>query len=227
MKFEITSRLSGFVLFSLETESLKLAVEAAVKSAADLREATLYGADLHGADLHGADLRGANLYGADLDGANLYGADLYAADLREATLRGANLGRATLHGADLHGADLGGATLEVADLTPIRDDTWAVLSSAPAEVEGLRQAILDGRIDGSAYEGACACLVGTLANVRHCKYNEIAGLEPNSSRPAERFFAGIKPGDTPENSQFSKLALEWVDQWLTNMKAAFAAKEAS
>lgn len=49
-------------------------------------------------------------------------------------------------------------------------------------------------------------------------------LEPNSIRPAERFFAAIKAGDTPKTSQFSKLALEWVDLWLANMHAAFAAK---
>ena len=44
-KFEIKSRWNGDVLFSLETKSLKLCIEAAVKS---------------GADLRGADLRGSN-----------------------------------------------------------------------------------------------------------------------------------------------------------------------
>ncbi len=38
---------------------------------------------------------------------------------------------------------------------------------------------------------------------------------------AERFFAAIKPGDTPETSQFSKLAVEWIDEWLNKMRAAF------
>ncbi len=169
MMCELKSRWSGKVLFGIETDSLKLAVEAAVKSRADLGGADLRGADLRWADLGGADLRGA-------------------------------------------------------DLTSIRDDLWAVLSSCPAEVDGLRQALLDGKIDGSTYEGPCACLVGTLANTRHCRYDAIPGLTPNGSRPAERFFLAIKPGDTPENSQFSKLALEWVNQWLANMKAAFAGK---
>jgi len=59
MLFKIKHRFSGSVLFSLETESLKLCVEAAVKDGANL-----YGADLRGADLCGADLRGANLRGA-------------------------------------------------------------------------------------------------------------------------------------------------------------------
>jgi hypothetical protein len=49
MKFEIKHRLASEVLFSIETDSLKLAVEAAVKS----------GACLDGADLRGANLRGA------------------------------------------------------------------------------------------------------------------------------------------------------------------------
>ena len=60
MKFEIKSRWSGSVLFSLETDSLKLCVEAAVKAKAYLGDADLRGADLRGADLRGADLRGAD-----------------------------------------------------------------------------------------------------------------------------------------------------------------------
>ena len=59
MKFKIKHRFSGEVLFSMETESIKLCVEAAVKSRADLS-----GADLSRADLSRADLNGANLNGA-------------------------------------------------------------------------------------------------------------------------------------------------------------------
>jgi pentapeptide repeat protein len=59
MKFEIKSRFDSSVLFSVETESLKRALELAVKQGADLRGADLRGADLRGADLRGADLRGA------------------------------------------------------------------------------------------------------------------------------------------------------------------------
>jgi hypothetical protein len=146
MKFEITSRCYSRVLFHIETDSLKLAVEAAVRS--------------------GANLRSANL-------------------------------------------------------VIVRDDVWAVLSAAPSEVAGLRQALIDGKIDGSTYEGACACLVGTLANARHCRYNAMPSLVPDSRRPAERFFLTIKPGDTPKNSQPAKLALEWVDMWLANVRGAF------
>ena len=237
MKVEIRSRLSFKVMFSLETESLRLAVEAAVENRVSLRDANLRDADLTGATLTGATLRDATLTGAslwdatlrgatlrdaDLTGASLWGADLRDATLRDADLRGATLRDADLTGANLWGATLRGADLRDADLTPIRDDIWAVLSASPAEAVGLRQAILDGKIDGSAYEGACACLVGTLANARHCNYNDIPSLSPNSNRPAERFFLLLKPGDTPETSQAAKLALDWIDQWLANMRGAFA-----
>ena len=58
MKFEIKDRCDFRTLFSLETETFKACVKAAVHN----------GADLHGADLCGADLYGANLCGANIDG---------------------------------------------------------------------------------------------------------------------------------------------------------------
>ena len=128
---------------------------------------------------------------------------------------------ADLRNADLRSANLSGADLSGANLTPIRDDLWAVLSSAPAEVAGLLAAIRNGNVDGSTYIGDCACLVGTIANIRHCDYNSIPTLQPNSSRPAEIFFAGIRKGDTPATSQFSALAAGWVGEWLGAMQAAF------
>ena len=91
--FEIKHRLTVAVLFKLETESLKMCVETAVKRSADLRD---------------ADLRDADLGGASLSGANLGGADLGGADLSGAVLGGAVLGDADLRGADLGGADLRG-----------------------------------------------------------------------------------------------------------------------
>jgi hypothetical protein len=91
VKFEIKSRFGGSVIFSVETESWKFAVEAAVKS----------GANLSGADLSGADLSWADLSSADLSWADLSRADLSGANLSRADLSGANLSRANLYGADL------------------------------------------------------------------------------------------------------------------------------
>ena len=61
MGISIKHRLTSAVLFSLECESLKICVEAAVKQKADLGGAYLGGADFRGADLGGADFRGADL----------------------------------------------------------------------------------------------------------------------------------------------------------------------
>ena len=144
-------------------------------------------------------------------------------NLRGCDLRGSSLSYSDLRGCDLRGCDLSYSNLSGSDLTVIRDDLWAVLSSAPKEVEGLRQALIDGHVNGGSYTGQCACLVGTIANNCNKKYNELDVLKPNSARPAERFFLAINTGDTPRNSQFSKLAVEWIDQWLAAMRSAFAA----
>jgi Pentapeptide repeats (8 copies) len=137
-------------------------------------------------------------------------------------LSGSNLSDSDLSGSDLRGSNLSGSDLSGSDLTPIRDDLWAVLSSAPAEVSALRQALVEGRVDGSTYTGECACLVGTIANRRGCGINGLGVLKPNASRPAEKFFLAIKPGDTPDKNQFAALAVQWVDEWLSNIQAAFA-----
>jgi Pentapeptide repeats (8 copies) len=159
--------------------------------------------------------------GASLNRASLNGASLNGASLNRASLNGARLNDASLNRASLNGASLNGASLDGARLTPIRDDIWAVLCSAPQEVPALRNAIAAGRIDGSRYAGDCACLVGTLAKARGCSEFQIEGLKPNGDRQAERFFLAIHVGDTPETSQISRLALQWVDEWLSNMRAAF------
>jgi len=84
MIFEIKHRYSGVALFSGGADSLRLCIEAAVKS-----RANLYGANLSRADLSGANLFGANLFRADLRGADLSGADLSGANLFGAYLCGA------------------------------------------------------------------------------------------------------------------------------------------
>lgn len=112
-----------------------------------------------------------------------------------------------LSGSDLSYSDLSGSNLRAARLEPIRVDIWAVLSSAPAEAVAVRDALAAGRVDGSTYSGECSCLVGTIATARKCA---VESLYRDSSRPAERFFMSILPGHTPENSQYCKLAHEWV-----------------
>ena len=126
----------------------------------------------------------------------------------------------------LRAADLRDANLSAANLSVIRDDVWAVLSSNPSEVKTLLATLEAGKVDGSTYDGACACLSGTLANSCRFSGHEFDASCRNSSRPAERFFLNIRIGDKPENSQSAKIAHGWIKDWLNRMETAFG-KEAA
>ena len=109
-------------------------------------------------------------------------------------------------GADLRGADLRGA----------RNDFFSLLIYSIPEIPALKQAVLDGKINGSVYAGEhagdCACLVGTLEKSKRFKA-EYGTLLRNSSRPIEKLFLAIKKGDTPETNQISKIVLEWIEDF--------------
>jgi Pentapeptide repeats (8 copies) len=111
MLWKITNRFSGNVMFEIDAETMRAALEQKVKERANLSGANLSGAHLGGADLSMADLRGADLRGADLRGADLRGANLRGANLRGANLSGANLSGANLCGAYLSWANLSWANL--------------------------------------------------------------------------------------------------------------------
>ena len=88
----------------------------------------------------------------------------------------------------------------------------------------LRDALVEGRVNGSTYEGECACLVGTIANARGVRFNDLGhGLTPCVTRPAERWFLGIQRGDTPDTNQISRITVEWVDEFLGLIELARAA----
>src|SRR5690606_8291282 len=89
-----------------------------------------------------------------------------------------------------------------------------ILSRAPDEVPGLLAALRDGRVDGSVYTGECACLVGTSANLRGVEVDELAGIKPDSTRPAERWFMRISRGDTPLTNASSAYAAAVIEHGL-------------
>jgi hypothetical protein len=191
---------------------------------ANLRGARLYGANLSHAslayaDLTGANLGDANLNGADLTDANLAyadlsGTDLTNANLSRASLTNANLSRAKLTNANVIDADLAYASLSRANLNGVVADLRLVLECAPAEVGELLAVLRRGGVDGRFYEGECACLVGTLANVRGVRFDAFPGLRPNSARPAEVWALAIREGDTPGTSPIVKLTCEWIEAWM-------------
>jgi Pentapeptide repeats (8 copies) len=238
---EIKRWTDGRVLYTAENASdVRTALEEAVRAGAKLNDAKLNGAKLNDAKLNDAELNGAKLNGAELNGAELNGAELNGAKLNGAELNGAKLNDAKLNGAKLNGAKLNGAKLNGAKLNDVltpshalwvfRQDLWSILDMAPREVMGLRLAIVDGRIDGSTYRGDCACLVGTIANMRGVSVDGGAlGIPTDSSRPAEQWFMPIREGMVPadlasaedrsEGEFRAAWAVRWIDEWVVSRKA--------
>lgn len=129
------------------------------------------------------------------------------------------LEKAISEGANLRATNLREADLERANLEDWMDtcsrDILFILQHRKAEVPHLRQALLDGKVDGSQYEGECACLVGTIANAdgsvdEVCE--SIPYYDKGTHNPGEQFFWNIREGDTPENSWFAEHALKLCDE---------------
>ncbi len=210
MEFTINNRWTGKAQFACELDdsfkekSTSLQIGEAVKIAY-----------LSDANLRGANLRDANLSGANLRDANLRGAYLRDADLSDADLSGANLRGANLSGAYLRDANLRGAYLRDADLSDVKKEFLEKLLLAKNEALGLYDFLMRGKIDGSCYEGECACFVGTIANVCGQNWKTLSnGLKPDSSSAVERWFYGINRGDIPQNNQVSAITAEWMREFM-------------
>jgi hypothetical protein len=136
------------------------------------------------------------------------------ANLRDANLRDANLRDANLRGADLRGADLRGADLWQLPRDFINQasrDILFILSCLKSEVPALKKMLIEGKVDGTQYEGDCACLIGSLANAdggmkKVCE--TIPFYEKGLHNLGENFFLAIHKGDTPETNQFSAHAVK-------------------
>ncbi len=202
---KIKHRITNAVLYTTSVSDgdlhpVRTALISAVQSNANLTDANLTGANLTRANLSGANLEDAKFENGDLIDANLSGANLTRANLTRANLSGANLEDAKFENRDLIDANL----------SKIRADIFRVLDSAPNEVSGLLAALREGRIDGSAYRGECACLIGTIANLRGCDY---ATLSPDSSRPSERWFIAITKGSIPSTNPVAAITEGWIVEW--------------
>jgi hypothetical protein len=139
----------------------------------------------------------------------------------ELTAEAAELSASLQLGFAVKSAVANGADLGDADLVAVKQDFLAEVLRLPDELEFLRSAIAEGRIDGSTYDGDCACLAGTLVKSRHPdqKYSgysiDVAPgviFHANSYSPREVFFSAIRPGDTPKNNSASAIALAWTDE---------------
>ena len=133
---------------------------------------------------------------------------------------------------------------DTAFLAAAKAATFKAFDLLPSEVKAFRQAVIEGRIDGRLYSGKCACLYGTLGKrVAGLPYNDDFSLLPvyhnklhehysenlvalkeffyanfrhklNQFHVEEEFFSVIHEGDTPTTSEYSALALSWVNQWM-------------
>jgi hypothetical protein len=115
------------------------------------------------------------------------------------------------------------------DLAAVKEDFLSVVSKLPGEVPYLRLAVIEGRIDGTAYSGECACLKGTLARKavgftlqtasEAMVYLRIAlGIKcglPESQ--AKQFFWHIGEGDTPSTNPYAAVVLDWLDEFLVGV----------
>src|SRR3546814_15249316 len=90
-----------------------------------------------------------------------------------------------------------------------------ILLGAQKEVPGLIKALKAGHVNGWTYSGECACLVGTIANVRGV---DVDTLEQDSRRPAAQWFLMLREGDTPGDETGGGFAagkaLEWAEEFL-------------
>lgn len=214
MKYEIKNRFTSEVQFTADIDceestslsvKIGLAIKWAIKNNANLR-----GANLRGAYLRDAYLRDANLVDANLEDANLVGANL-----RDANLVGAYLEDADLRGANLEDTNLVGANLGDANLRTFKHDLWGILIRYKNEVPELVNYIKQGKIDGSCYSGECSCLMGTFAKIKNADIEDNEFSIKDDRSPAEQWFVMIKPGNTPENNFASKMALEWIEEFLS------------
>jgi hypothetical protein len=190
----------GALLFEYESEdnSIRKTVEAAIAARADLSSANLSSANLSFADLSFANLSSANLSFANLSFADLSSANLRSADLRSADLRSAK------NIPDLY-------------VNLCSRDILFVFEHLKGELPGFREKLIKGEIDGTQYEGDCACLIGTLGKLDG-GVNKVCQTIPYYDKGlhnfGEQWFWQIHKGDTPENNTFSAHALKLLDSVL-------------
>jgi len=213
--FQIKNRFTGAVQFECDLSADADGASFGVRLGLAVRKARIVKANLREALLRGSDLSAVDLRGVDLSGADLSEADLSDSNLSKSNLRGVDLS-----GANLSDSNLSDSNLSEANLAPIKQDFLAEVLRLPNELEALRAAIVEGRIDGSSYSGKCACLAGTLAKAAGVEsyhggdFISSPGIRFHASAtsPRESFFTAISPGDTPDKNGAAAIALEWTDE---------------
>ena len=148
--------------------------------------------------------------------------DTFKEAVEEAVASGSDMSYSDMSGADMRGSNMSGADMRGIPLSKLPQDyvnqcsrdILFILDHLTAEVPFLREKLIAGEVDGSQYEGDCACLIGTLANAdggvaKVC--SAIPFYEKGTHNYGEMWFLNIRKGDTPENNEFAKHALVLID----------------
>jgi hypothetical protein len=90
------------------------------------------------------------------------------------------------------------------------------------ELPYLRDKLVKGEIDGTQYDGDCACLIGSLGHGDESKVDKVCKAIPYYEKGlhnyGEQWFWNIKKGDTPKNNEFAEHALKLIDSVLEKNK---------
>jgi uncharacterized protein YjbI with pentapeptide repeats len=183
-----------------------------------------------GSRFDGSSFVGSRFVGSRFDGSSFDGSSFVGSSFDGSSFVGSRFVGSRFVGSRFVGSRFVGSSFDGSTDNPghpfygIRLDVWAILDAAPGEVAALREKMLAGEIDGSVYQGECACLCGTIANAQGVPYTDLEGITPDAERPAERWFGPIRRGDKPTDNLDADditdgvyaltIALRWVDQWL-------------
>ena len=217
-----------YTRFDDEVKGKRANFEGAYLRGVDFRRAKLEGSNFEGAYLRGVDFRRAKLERVTFRGVTFDEVDLRGAYLEGAYLGGANFFRSNFREANFFMTNFRGANFDEVDLRGIENipeslisyfkkDLRYVLTYTKPEIPYLKERLEKGEVDGTQYEGECACLIGSLANSKKERYEEFISCIPDyelgSHNPSEQLFYQIRKGDTPENNQFAKIAMEVIEEF--------------
>jgi hypothetical protein len=150
---------------------------------------------------------------------SFWGTVLFEAEKENYTVKRA-LQDAVLRGADLRGAVLRGikGDLPQAYVNEASREMLFIFEHLKSELPYLREKLVAGEVDGTQYEGDCACLIGSLGQGTSEGVDQVCEAIPYYEKGlhniSEQWFWNIREGDTPESSPFAKQALKLIDDVL-------------
>ncbi len=218
---------AGEVYFEHEMDgnSIKETVKAMLKAFAGkwMNDVNLSGQDLSGIDFSNSKFDNSTFYNSTFDNSKFDNSTFdnstfdnstfYNSKFDKSTFDNSTFDNSTFYNSKFDKSSAEGA-LKSGAFESIRMDFFGRMLLAQHEVPALRQAIVDGNVSGSSYEGPCCCFVGTIAKAAGCYYKELPLLKPNSESETEKWFFGIQQGYTPENNEIARITVLWIDEFL-------------